>query len=382
MRNPKISALFCPILMTAVLLLSAGCGSESVPAGGPEATSPPPVRPLRISNGTEPPDLDPQITTGSPEINIILSLFEGLVARDPATLAIVPALAESWEISEDTLTYTFHLRNDAKWSNGEPLTADDIYYSWQRLLHPDIASENAYHYYPIINAEEYNKGTLTDFSQVGIEVQGDSLTFRLREPAPLFIEWLAKQTAYPVHRRTIEAHGKISDRGTAWTRAGNMVSNGPFLLEEWTTNKIVRVRKNPYYWDRDRVKLEEIHFLPIESMTTEERMFRDGQIDMTLSGYIPPEKIEWYRQNLPEQMFINPVYITYFYMLNTTVKPLDDVRVRRALALSIDRQAIVDNVTKGGQIPAYALNPTNPDGYTPDTFLAYDIAEAKRLLAA
>ena len=377
MRIHKISQLPYCIAILAFLCFITGCTSESTSTVTLDNAG----QILRIGSGTEPPDLDPHIITGQIEINTITSLFEGLVSRDPVTLAVIPAAADTWQISDDGLTYTFHIRPDAKWSNGEPLTAEDFYYSWQRILNPAIASENAYHYYSIVNAEEYNNGIIEDFGQVGIQVENSNLVFRLKDPEPLFLEWLTKNTSFPVHRKTIEAHGRISDRGSAWTRAGNLVSNGPFTLEEWVTNKIIRVTKNPYYWDRGRIKLDEMHFLPVESMTTEERMFRDGQLDMSMLGNIPTEKIEWYKQNQPDHISITPVYATYYYMLNTTMEPLDDVMVRRALAMSIDRQIIVDKVTKGGQIPAFTLNPVNPKGYSPISFLEYNVEQARQLLA-
>ena len=337
---------------------------------------------LHIGNGTEPQDLDPHTVTGVPELKLNMALFEGLLARHPESLELIPAIAKSWHHNDSENSYTFHLRNNAKWSNGDPLTANDFVYSWRRLMHPLLGNEYATNNYAIVNAEAYHKNEIIDFEQVGIKALNDyTLEFVLREKNPMFLQAMADRSTFPVHQATIEAHGKMTDRGTRWTRPENIVSNGPFKLLKWEPNNIITMVKNPNYWDRDKVLLNAMHFYPIENLSTEERMFRTGRLQLTTTGYIPTDKIKIYQEEYPDKITITPIYATYFYLINTEKKPFDDVRIRKALALSIDRQSIVDNVIKGGQKPAYSLNPPDPNGYLPASGVGYDTEKAKQLLA-
>lgn len=337
---------------------------------------------LHAGNGTEPQDLDPHITTGIPEYHIQLALFEGLARKDPRSLEPIPGVAESWTISPDSKLYTFSIRQNARWSNGDSVTAHDFVYSWKRILSPKIASDYSYILYCIDNAEQYYTGKIQDFAQVGVQALDDfTLQVRLKNPTPYFLQLLDHHSTYPVHRPTIEKFGAIDERGTQWTRAGNLVGNGPFSLKTWEVNKILTVEKNPNYWGADNIRLQEIHFYPVEDLNTEERMFRSGQLHVTLSGYIAIEKIATYKNENPELIHIHPGYATYYYEFNTTRKPFDEVRVRRALAMAIDRQQIVDKVAKGGQLPAYTLTPPDPYGYKPKAAIEYDVAKARALLA-
>lgn len=335
---------------------------------------------LYFGNGDEPQDLDPQITTGTPESHIIFALFEGLTRKNAATLEPMPGVAESWSLSEDGKRYTFNIRANAQWSNGDPLTANDFVYSWKRILSPKLGSEYAYLLYYLNNAELFHTAQIDDFNKVGVRaVDSHTLEVTLQNPIPFFLQLLDHHSFYPVHKKTIESFGAMEDRGTRWTRAGNLVGNGPFVLSAWELNKIVIVKKNPNYWDTDAVNLNEIHFYPVNDLITEERMFRSGQLHATLTGYTATEKIAWYKQNAPELIHITAGYATYYYEFNTTREPFDDVRVRKALALSLDRQQIIDKVAKGGQLPAYSLTPAG-GGYASQVGLEFNIEKAKQLL--
>ena len=337
---------------------------------------------LYVNNGDEPEDLDPHITTGTPESRLMFALFEGLTRKNAATLEPIPGVAESWEISEDGKTYTFTIRDNARWSNGDPLTANDFVYSWRRILSPAFGSRYSYMLYHIKNAEQYHSAKITDFNQVGVKSPTpNTLVVELNNPAPFFLQLLDHHSYYPVHQATIEKFGDIDTYGTQWTRMGNFVGNGPFALAAWEINKIVSVKRNPMYWDADAVKLNEIHFSPVVNLTTIERMFRSNQIHASLGTYIAIEKISWYKENQPEKIHITPGYATYYYHYNVTRKPFDDVRVRRALAMAIDRQKIIDKVTKGGQLPAYAFTPSDPNGYSPKAALEFNVEKARQLLA-
>ena len=335
---------------------------------------------LRIGNGSELQDIDPHTVTGVPEHNVISALFEGLVTPHPETLEPQPGVAESWTISKDQKIYTFKIRETAKWSNGEKMSADDFVFSWKRILSPKLGAEYSYMLFHMKNAEDYNKGTLKDFSQVGIKAKDpQTLEVTLRAPTPYFLALLMHYATFPVHKATIEKFNAVDSRGTKWTRPENFVGNGPFKLVKWDLNKVLMVERNSNYWNNQITKLDGISFYPVELAQTEERMYRSGELDKTHS--IPTHKIESYKKGHPKE-YVNAPYLgTYFYRINTTRPQLKDVRVRKALSMSIDRQAIVNRVTKGGEIPAKAFTPPNTGGYTSKTEIQFDIAGAKKLLA-
>lgn len=363
------------LFLCATVLLSPGCsgGESRVEQGNREGV-------FHKGNGTEPQGLDPHVVTGLPEYHVLSALFEGLTVKNPYTLEPEPGVAEHWDVSEDGLRITFHLNPDARWSNGDPVTAEDFAWSWQRALDPAMGNQYAYMLYPVRNAEAYATGKLADFSQVGVRaLDSHTLQVELHAPTPYFIQLLDHQSTYPVHRPTIERHGKATDRFTPWTRVENMVSNGPFRLADWKLNRRIEVRKSDTYWDRDRVALNGIVFYPTENISTEERMFRVGQLHYTES--IPLDKIPVYRA-MPNSPYVNAAYLgTYYYLLNTNVPPLDDVRVRQALSMAIDRARLANTVLHGSNTPAWSITPPGTLGYQPPRVFEHDIAQARQLLA-
>lgn len=371
-RPPRyLSTLLCAI--SCLLLFACGNGENNVTSGLASQT-------LHWGNGAEPQELDPHIVTGLPEHHIIVGLLEGLVLKDPATLEPMPGMAESWDISNDGKTYTFHIRANARWSNGDPVTSDDFVWSWWRALQPALGNLYAYMYYPINNAEAYATGKLDDFSQVGVKaIDTKTLEVTLANPTPYFLQLLDHYSMFPVHRATVEKFGDPTERGTRWTRAGNFVGNGPFILKQWDLNRLVMIEKSPTYYDADKVQLNAIRFYPTENVSTEERMFRAGQLHVT--GSLPADKIAVYKKTNPQALRISPYLGTYFYRINTTVEHLTDKRIRRALAMAINRQQIIDTVTKGQQMPAFTFTPPNTLGYTAENGFAEDVETAKALLA-
>ena len=357
-------------------LLCSGCdlGPSNIESAGREQI-------LHLGNGTEPKDLDPHTVTGVPEHNIISALLEGLISENPRTLQVEPGLAASWHITDGGKTYTFKIRDNARWSNGDAVTAADFVWSWQRLLSPALASEYSYQLFPLKNAREFNRGEIDDFARVGVSALDDkTLKVELRHPTPYFLSLLAHYSTFAVHRETVLNFGRIDEAGTLWTRAENFVGNGPFTLSSWKLNHLIRVEKNPLYWDAETVKLNEIRFYPIDSALTEERMFRTGALHATSST--PLDKIAVYQTEQPEKISISPYLGTYYYRFNTDRAPLDDARVRRALSMTIDREAIVTAITKGGQLPAYTFTPPNTQTYrAPPSPIRHDIAAARQLLA-
>jgi oligopeptide transport system substrate-binding protein len=361
-------------LILTGLFIIGGCGKgkKSVEKSSDEQI-------LHIGNGAEPQDLDPHIITGVPESNIVSTLFEGLVIEEPENLTPLPGAAMHWEVSEDGKVYTFYLRKNGKWSNGEPITAHDFVFSFKRILSPALGSEYAYMLYVMKNAERYHKGEIKDFSLVGAHAIDDyTLKIILENPTPYFLSLLTHTSWFPVHRQTIEDHGAIDDRGTGWTKPESLVGNGAFALKQWDINTVIIVEKNENYWDSERVRLKEIHFHPIENTQTEERTFRSGQLHLTYT--VPHNKILWYKEHNPEVIKISPYLGTYYYILSVNKPPLDDPRVRKALSLTIDRKSIVRHVLKGGQMPAFYFTPPRTAGYTCEHHIAYDIELAKELL--
>jgi oligopeptide transport system substrate-binding protein len=360
--------------ITLLILTLSGCGDyqSNVESGNREGT-------LHWGNGTEPQSLDPHIATGVPEHHIISSLMEGLVHKDGETLEPRPGVAKSWDISADGRVYTFYLRKDARWSNGDPHNAHDYVWSWWRALQPALGNLYAYMYFPIANAKAYYDGEISDFSQVGVKALDDYiLQVILTEPIPYFLQLLDHYSTYPVHRATVEKFGTADQRGTRWTFEGNIVGNGAFQLKEWKINRRITVERNPFYWDAANVRLNQVVFYPTENVTTEERMFRAGQLHY--SG-IPSDKIQAYSQSDDPSLRIQPYLGVYFYRLNVDKPQLSDKRVRRALGMAINRDQLVSQITKGGQIPAYTITPPGTMGYYPESDLTFDPEAAKKLLA-
>jgi oligopeptide transport system substrate-binding protein len=370
----RVAALFVP------LAFIAGCGrSDSTGASGTTAHAP---QVYRYGNFAEPQDIDPQVVQGVPENHVIQSLLEGMVSSDPKDLHPIPAMAASWDISPDGLVYTFHLRDNLQWSDGSPITTDDVLLSWKRMISPKLASEYAYLIYNfVVGAKEYYDGKLTDFSKVGFSAP-DAHTIRvtLKSPTPFLLQILADHYAWDtIPIKVLLKYGALDERSTQWTRPGNFAGNGPFMLKEWIPQEKIVVVRNPHYWNAAKVKLDEVDFLPTEDIPAEERMFRSGQLDKTQE--IPTAKIDTYRRDHPELLHIEPYLGVYFYRFNVTRPPMNDKRVRRALALAINRERIVKDVTRGGEIPAYAISYPGDAGYTSRAQLAGTLDDARRLLA-
>ena len=332
-------------------------------------------------NGSEPQGLDPHIVTGVPEHHILISLCEGLTIPNPNQNDIngyMAGTAESWSISDDGREYVFNINKNAKWSNGESVTADDFVWSWKRILTASLGSQYPDMLYYLEGAYEYHNGLIDDFDQVGVKsIDEHTLQVNLKNPTPFFLGLLSHYSTWPVHKETVLKFGDIDDRNGEWTRPGNFVCNGPFQLKTWELNNKIVVEKNPHYYDASIVQLNEIHYYPVSNVMTEDRMFRAGQLHLTST--LPSQKCPIYIEENPN-LRIDPYMGTYFYRINTENEVLKDVKVRKALAYSIDRQLLVDKVTKCGQIPAYSFTPPGTNGYQPTTEIPFDPVLAKSLL--
>ena len=396
----KTFSTLAVVLLALLMLVSCGKKEEAAapapaatttaapaPAEAPKAAEPAPVVEapapapaedkvtFRIANGAEPESLDPAKIQGVPEHRIFETLFEGLIVYDPQSADGVPGLAESWEVSEDGMTYTFKLRK-ANWSDGTPITAHDVVYSWLRELAPETASP--YAWFPVMflaGANEYNIG---EAGPEAVQIRAlDDYTFQmdLIGPLPYVIGALGHYSFAVVPQHAIEKYGD------EWILPGNFVGNGPYTLKEWTPqDKIVAV-KNEAYWDADSVKLDEVVFYASDDNNTNYNMYISGQVDWLTA--IPNDKLD--SVMMREDYQVAPQLSTYYYTIQTTKAPFDDARVRKALSLAIDRQTLVDEVTKAGQIAAWGIVP-NMAGYDALEF-PFDnmddaIAEAQSLLAA
>jgi oligopeptide transport system substrate-binding protein len=321
----------------------------------------------------EPETLDPGRSHGVNETKVVQNLFEGLTEYPLGNGDMVPGVAERWTLDPDGRTYTFHLRKDAKWSNGEPVTAEDFRWSWIRVLDPKLASPYADMLFVLDGARDLYEGRQTDPATVGVEVvDPHTLKVRLAYVAPYFLELLAYPTFRPVHRATVEKHG---DR---WTRPANIVGNGPYRLVEWSPQQHLKLVKNKHYWDTDDVAIARVTILPIEENTTMVNLFESGELDWSGAVDLPAIKIKQLRRR--KDYHEDPYHGVYFYRFNVQHPALKDVKVRRALAKAVDREAIIE-VLKSGHRVATTYVPPMP-GYTAaDSDLDFDPDAARKLLA-
>lgn len=334
---------------------------------------------LHVGNGLEPQELDPHIITGISEIKIVSALFEGLIGQAPENLDPLPGVAESWTVSEDLTTYTFQLR-DSKWSNGQSLNAADFEFSFKRMLNPALGAPNAYLLFVLKHARYYYEGKTT-WENVGVRASDEkTLILELEKPVHYFLRLLSHPAFYPVPRFVLEQFGDPFGRATGWTRAENIVSNGPFRLESWRVNERIHVVRNEHYWDNSQTRLNEIYFYPTESREAEERAYRGGRLHLTEA--MPVSMVQHYRETNNPALQIDPYLGTYYLQLNTRKQALSDPRVRRALSLVVDRKLIVDNILQGDQKPAWHFTPPNTAGYTPDINGEKNLDEARSLMAA
>ena len=355
------------------VLQGCGQGESNVDAGNRDGV-------LHFGNGTEPQTLDPHVMSGMPEVNVARALFEGLVVRNPETLEMEPGVAQRWDISADGKVLTFYLNPEARWSNGDRVTAEDFAWSLRRSLHPDLGNQLAYTLFPIAGAQAFAKGELADPDALGIRVLDEqTLQITLANPNPYFLGTLSTYPSFPVHRATVEAHGKSTDRFTPWTRVENFVGNGPFTLTEWQLNRRLVVSKSDTYWDADKVALNAVVFHPIENAVSEEKMFRAGQLHYTTS--VPLNKIPAYRDLADSPYRQEPWQGSYFLQFNVNRPPVNDQRVRMALAMAVDREKLVSTVLGGTELASSTLVPAATPDYSSPQVQHYDPDRARALLA-
>ncbi len=372
-------------MLTVAVALSLGlAGCAKKPAGVGDLAK---DQTLRFNVGAEPETLDPALQTGIPEFNIGSQMYEGLTRMDGNNKPYA-GVAEKWDISSDNLKYTFHLRKNAKWSNGDPVTAKDFEWSWKRALDPRTGSQYAYQLYYIKGGKTLNEVDAKDEAKIkqlsdalGVKATDDyTLEVTLEAPTPYFLGLTSFPTLYPVHRAEVE---KFADKWA--TKPEQFVTNGPFKMTKWVNNQVIEMEKSKTYWDAKNVPLKKLMIYLIDDQNTGLTMWESGQTD--LDNNVPVQEID--RLKKEGKLTTLPYLGTYYYSFNVTKKPFDDPRVRKAFAMAIDRKLITDQILKDGRLPAYAfVCPGIPDTEAGKDFRAVggdyfkeDIEAAKKLLA-
>jgi oligopeptide transport system substrate-binding protein len=369
-------------LLGAFALAAAGCGggnegsTGAAGTGGGEGT-PAANQTFTIGWGAEPPSLDPGLATDTTSSNVLLNIMDPLVRLNPDTLEAVPSLAESWDVSEDGKTVTFHLRQDGKWTNGDPVTANDFVYSWKRTLSPELAADYAYQLYGIEGAQEYNacqKNCDALADKVGVEAPDDyTLVVHLTSPQPWFIQQASHHSFLAVNQSAVEQFGD------KWTEPQNIVTDGPFKLAKWEHDAEIDLVKNDDWRDAKDVSLTSVPGKIIVDGTTRVQAFESGEIDTLDGGGLPPDEIARLKETPEYEAY--PSLGTYYYGFN--IKNISDIHERRALSLAVNRQEIIDQIAQADQIPATGMSPQGISGFdtinpnSPWTPAAGDLTAAK-----
>lgn len=369
---------FSALAVAAVLALGACGGGNDKTAAAPAGNTAEQANVVTRNNVTEPQSLDPHQITGIPEINIVRDLLEGLVETDEKG-DTVPAAAESWR-SDDNKNWVFKLHPDAKWSNGDPVTAEDFVYSWRRLVDPKTASQYASYLQAakIENIDDILAGKKSP-ETLGVKaLDPHTLEVTLTAPVPYFPKMLYHAATKPVHRATVETFG------VKWTQPENFVGNGAYKISKWVVNERIELVKNPAYRDAGNVKIEQVVFLPIGSQTDDVARYQAGEVDIT--DALPPEMFAKLKAEHPQELKISPYLCTYYFELNNKKAPFDDARVRKALSLTLDRDTIAAKVLGRGEEPAYNLTRVGTADFIPyvPAWTTMDdsarVNEAKKLL--
>ncbi len=385
-------------MLAAAALLSAGCGQDADRSPRDRSQSRQPVelvlqedgRPdpavlaesqvLHRDNGDEPQTLDPHLAEGVPAGNILRDLFEGLTAETPDG-RIVPGVAMRWNISRDGRTYTFYLRRDVTWSNGDPLRAEDFVYSLRRSADPATASNSANMLLPIENAGAVLAGMASP-EALGVEALDEyTLQIRLTDPTPYFLGLLTHSSTFPVHRPSVEAHG------ARFSRPGNLVSNGAYVLSDWVVRSRIELVRNDRYWDAANTIIDTVVYYPLEDQSASLKQFRAGAIQWTYE--VPNNQFQWLLENYPDELVISSWLGSYFFGFNLQREPfVETPLLRKALVLAIDRELITEKVTQFGETPSFTLVPPGIGEYVSPVpeYAGWTqeerVAEARRLYEA
>ncbi|MEJ2513878.1 MAG: peptide ABC transporter substrate-binding protein [Gammaproteobacteria bacterium] len=370
MRDRRLRAGL--LVLAAVLAAACGRGDEE-PAAPPGAAADDEGREvvLRRGNPGEPGTLDPQRAEEETSREIIRDLFEGLVTEAPDG-SLVPGAAESWSVSDDGLTWTFTLRGSGRWSNGDPLTAADFVAGLRRAVDPATGSTSAALLSPIANAGAVIAGE-APVTSLGVDAPDEhTLVIELESPTPYLLGLLSNTFAFPVHGPSLQAHG------AGHARPGRLVSNGAYMLDDWQPQRHVRLKRNARF--RSPPAIDVVYFFPLEDPAAELNRYRADELDIT--SQIPHSRFRWLKENLGEELHVAPYLSTQFWMFNMHRAPFDDIRLRKALTMAVDRERLVESVTGLGEVPAYGLVPPGTANYTAQSFEWRDWPMERRLETA
>ncbi len=382
------------ILMASLLLLTISCSqSEDSPSGSSTSTDATTnantvagnsaskqmvvsdklaaVQHLRKGNGAEVQTLDPHKAEGVPASNILRDLYEGLTSEAPNG-DIIPGGAESWDISEDGTVYTFKIRKGAKWSNGDTVTAHDFEFGLKRSVDPATGSKYSMIMSPILNVEAViaNEKSIEEMAVKALDDY--TLQITLKAATPFFLGLLNHSTTYPVHKGNLEIHGD------QFSRPGKLVGNGAYALTEWVVQSHIIIERNDHYWDNANTTIDKVSYLPIEDDSTELKRYRAGEVDYTAT--VPLSQFKWIRKNLNDELHVDPYLGTYYYGFNLVKPPFENnLKLRKALSLAVDRTTLTEKVMGTGEIPAYSWVPPGMNNYTSQTFDYADMTQPERL---
>ncbi|OAN18032.1 oligopeptide ABC transporter substrate-binding protein OppA [Photobacterium jeanii] len=340
------------VAIAVAMACAANVQAAEVPAGVKLAK----VQELVRGNGDEVPTLDPTFSSDTASSRVIQDMFEGLVTED-LDGNVVPALATSWEVDDSGMVYTFHIRDDALWSNGKPIEARDFEYSLKRAINPATAAPYAWYLTmaQIHNADAISKGN-KPIDELGVKaIDAKTLQITLDKPVPYFTKMMVHPSTYPVYKDAVEKYGDN------WTKPENIVTSSAYKLSKWVLNERIVLEQNDRYWNNDKTVITKVTYLPIQDLTAEYNRFRTGEIDITSS--FPLEQYNAIKKERPNELLTMPSLGTYYYLFNMDKAPFDDARVRKALAYSIDRNVVTDIILGQGQLPAYSVTPPSVAGF-------------------
>lgn len=310
---------------------------------------------LNMMNGSEPGSIDPQKASGDWENRIIGDYLEGLVAEDAKADAI-PGQADKWEISEDGLTYTFHLRDGIKWTDGQPVLASDFVFAFKRLFDPKTASDYAYLQYPIKGGSEIAEGQTVADADFGVQAPDDkTVVITLEGPTPFFLQALTHYTAYPLPEHVLK------EFGDDWTNVEHIVANGPYMIKEWVPGSYIKSVKNPDYYDAANVQIDEVNYFVQDDLAAAFNRYRAGEYDILTD--LPGDQQQTVTDTMPGEGHFAPFLGIYYYVINQEKKPFDDVEIRKALSMAINRDVIGPDVLGTGELPAYGWVPQGTANY-------------------
>ncbi|MDR0266750.1 peptide ABC transporter substrate-binding protein [Paenibacillus sp.] len=395
----KRKSMLALLIIFAASALMGACGSKgqdnasSPPKASNEKAAeptpgnkndPPKEQVFRFNLHSNPPTLDPGVVQDNVGMAVLNGLYEGLTRSDENG-KVLSGTAENWDVSPDGLKYIFHLHKDAKWSNGDPVTAADFEFEWKRVLNPktEPAPPYAYQMYYIKGAEAYNTGKNTDPNSVAVKaVDANTLEVNLEHSTPYFLSLLSLPTYFPVH-------SSVKENPKWASNASTIISNGPFKINDWKPQSLLELVKNENYYAKDDIKFTKVQMTMVNDSGSELNMYETNQLDYAglPTGRIPNEQIPILKQSKPDELEIKGIASTYYYLFNNKQKPFDNVNIRKALTMAIDRQLIVDKVTLGGQLPAFGIVSPGIAGVNgefrsehKDDYLKENVEEAKALL--